>query len=112
MAHNIYLYILVMAGVTYLIRMLPLALAKNHQQLYQILSVLCTICMPRRDDLSSNPAFHCKHLLGARGINHCCHCGIQRKKPARRRPCSLRGGIYCGDFNIIIILHGIQVNIH
>ena len=127
MAHNVYLYILVMAGVTYLIRMLPLALSKkeitsnyiksflyyvpyappclvqkrNYQQLYQILSVLCTICMPCRDDLSSNPAFHCKHLLGARGINHCCHCGIQRKRSARRRPCSLRGGIYCGaDFGV------------
>ena len=29
MSHNVYLYILVMAIVTYLIRMLPLALAKN-----------------------------------------------------------------------------------
>lgn len=29
MAHNIYLYILVMAGVTYLIRMLPLVLLKK-----------------------------------------------------------------------------------
>lgn len=29
MSHNIYVYILVMAGVTYLIRMLPLALSKK-----------------------------------------------------------------------------------
>lgn len=29
MTHNIYLYILTMAGVTYLIRMLPLALSKK-----------------------------------------------------------------------------------
>ena len=29
MTHNIYLYIFVMAGVTYLIRMLPLALSKK-----------------------------------------------------------------------------------
>ena len=29
MSHNVYLYILVMAAVTYLLRMLPLALAKN-----------------------------------------------------------------------------------
>ena len=29
MAHNIYLYILTMAGVTYLIRMLPLVLSKK-----------------------------------------------------------------------------------
>lgn len=29
MSHNVYLYILVMAGVTYLIRMLPLALSRQ-----------------------------------------------------------------------------------
>lgn len=29
MSHNIYLYILVMAGVTYLIRMLPMALSRK-----------------------------------------------------------------------------------
>ena len=29
MSHNVYLYIFVMAGVTYLIRMLPLALSKK-----------------------------------------------------------------------------------
>lgn len=29
MSHNVYLYILVMAGVTYLIRMLPLALVRR-----------------------------------------------------------------------------------
>lgn len=29
MSHNVYLYILVMAGVTYLIRMLPLVLSKK-----------------------------------------------------------------------------------
>ena len=29
MSHNIYIYIFVMAGVTYLIRMLPLVLAKK-----------------------------------------------------------------------------------
>lgn len=29
MSHNIYLYILVMAGITYLIRMLPLALSRR-----------------------------------------------------------------------------------
>ena len=29
MSHNIYLYILVMAGVTYLIRMLPLTLIRK-----------------------------------------------------------------------------------
>ena len=39
MSHNVYFYILVMAIVTYLIRMLPLALAKN-----EIRSPFCTTC--------------------------------------------------------------------
>ena len=29
MSHNVYIYILVMAGVTYLIRVLPITLAKK-----------------------------------------------------------------------------------
>ncbi|MDO4519082.1 MAG: AzlD domain-containing protein [Eubacteriales bacterium] len=32
MSHNVYIYILVMAGVTYLIRMIPLVLAKKEIQ--------------------------------------------------------------------------------
>ena len=41
MSHNVYLYILVMAAVTYLIRMLPLALAKNEIKSPFIKSFLC-----------------------------------------------------------------------
>jgi branched-subunit amino acid transport protein len=41
MSHNIYIYILVMAAVTYLIRMLPLALAKNEIRSPFIKSFLC-----------------------------------------------------------------------
>ena len=52
MSHNIYIYILVMAGVTYLIRMLPLAL---HQPVYQIISVLCAVCVPGSHDIPGNP---------------------------------------------------------
>ena len=36
MSHNVYLYILVMAAVTYLIRMLPLALAKASSPVQQV----------------------------------------------------------------------------
>lgn len=34
MSHNIYIYILVMAAVTYLIRMLPLALSRKEIQVH------------------------------------------------------------------------------
>ena len=73
MTHNIYLYIFVMAGVTYLIRMLPLALSKkrDYQQLYQVFSILCALCLPCRHDVSGNPARHCEHLLGTCRAGYC-----------------------------------------
>lgn len=40
MSHNVYIYILVMAGVTYLIRMLPLALSKKEITNHYIRSFL------------------------------------------------------------------------
>lgn len=43
MSHNVYLYILVMAAVTYLIRMLPLALAKTRSKA-RLSSPFCTMC--------------------------------------------------------------------
>lgn len=43
MSHNIYIYIFVMAGVTYLIRMLPLVLAKKKFQI-RLLSRFFTMC--------------------------------------------------------------------
>lgn len=57
MKPNVYLYILVMAGVTYLIRMLPLVLFKREitSPLCKILSVLCAICMSCCYDISGNP---------------------------------------------------------
>mgnify|MGYP002227679122 CR=1 FL=1 len=43
MSHNVYLYILVMAIVTYLIRMLPLALAKTRSEA-RLSSPFCIMC--------------------------------------------------------------------
>ena len=44
MSHNIYLYILVMAGVTYLIRMLPLALSRREITSPFIRSFITAMC--------------------------------------------------------------------
>ena len=71
MNHNIYIYILVMAGVTYLIRMLPLALSRNHQSVYQIFSVLCALCMPGSHDVSGNPFCYGQCDLGSSRICGC-----------------------------------------
>ncbi len=65
MSHNVYLYILVMAIVTYLIRMLPLLLQKKRDQkpVYQVLSVLCAICLSGSHDLPGHPEGHRQHHL-------------------------------------------------
>ena len=43
MSHNIYIYILVMAGVSYLIRMLPLTLIRKEikNKTNSVISILC-----------------------------------------------------------------------
>ena len=57
MKPNVYIYILVMAGVTYLIRMLPLVLFKkrDHQFLCKIFLILCAVCLSCGDDISGDP---------------------------------------------------------
>lgn len=78
MTHNIYLYILVMAGVTYLIRMLPLALSKKEITSNYIKSffILCALCLSCRHDVSGYPVRHRKHLLGTRRACDCCDCRL------------------------------------
>ena len=65
MNHNIYIYILVMAGVTYLIRMLPLALSRKE------ITVLCALCMPGSHDVSGNPFCYGQCDLGSSRICGC-----------------------------------------
>lgn len=76
MSHNVYLYILVMAIVTYLIRMLPLLLQKRDQKpVYQVLSVLCAICLSGSHDLPGHPEGHRQHHLRCSrfpGSTYCC----------------------------------------
>ena len=75
MSHNIYIYILVMAAVTYLIRMLPLALSRKEiKSVYQIISVLCSLCMSGSHDISGDPFCHRQCDLGCCGI----YCGTDR----------------------------------
>lgn len=56
MENNIYLMIFVMAGVTYLIRMLPLALGekRDYQSVYTFFFVLCAVCLSRCHDVSGD----------------------------------------------------------
>ena len=61
MSHNIYIYILVMAAVTYLIR---------------IISVLCSLRMSGSHDISGNPFCHRQCDLGCCGIYCGTDCGI------------------------------------
>lgn len=57
----IYAYIFVMAGVTYLIRMLPLTLIqkKSYQCVCPVIFVLYSICLSGSHDISGNFICHC-----------------------------------------------------
>ncbi len=55
MNHSVYVYILVMAGVTYLIRMLPLVLFKKEiTSPFGSLFILCALCLSGSNDLSGH----------------------------------------------------------
>ena len=69
MSHNVYIYILVMAGVTYLVRMLPLALIqKDHKSFCEIISVLRALRLPRGDDVPRDPHVNRKYGLRHRRL--------------------------------------------
>lgn len=77
MSHNIYIYILVMAAVTYLIRMLPLALAKNEiKPVYQVFSVLCAIRLSGSHDFPGHPESHRQHHLRCSRFPDSAYCCI------------------------------------
>ena len=75
MSHNIYIYILVMAAVTYLIRMLPLALSRKEITSPFIRSFLYYVLrMSGSHDISGDPFCHRQCDLGCCGI----YCGTDR----------------------------------
>ena len=57
MKPNVYIYILVMAGVTYLIRMLPLVLLRKRSPVSPYIKSFLyyvPVCLPCRNDISGN----------------------------------------------------------
>ena len=76
----IYIYILVMAGVTYLIRMLPLTLIqKKISNVYVRLLILCALHLSDSYDLSGD--FICNEIsaFGACRLCHGCTAGLKEK---------------------------------
>ena len=73
MKPNIYLYILVMAGVTYLIRMLPLVLFKREITSPFVKSFLyyVPLCMSCSYDISGNPDSNGRRDHFRCGGTHC-----------------------------------------
>lgn len=58
-------YIAVMAGVTYLIRLLPLVcFRKNYQCFCAIIFVLCAVCRAGRNDGTGDFLFHQLYVVG------------------------------------------------
>lgn len=65
-AENIFIYIAVMALVTYLIRMLPLGdfSQKNRKQIYKIVSLLHSVCSLGGDDISRGFFIYGERVVG------------------------------------------------
>ncbi len=92
MTHNHYIYIAVMALVSYAIRILPLTLIRKpiKKSLHSVVSVLCTLCDAGGHDLPGHcqrdpePGCRC-HGAGGR------HCGSM----ARCKPVSGIGDLLC-----------------
>ena len=71
MAHNVYLYILVMAGVTYLIRMLPLALSKKEITSNYIKSFLYYVPYACLAAMTFPAILHSAEILMEYSFYHC-----------------------------------------
>ena len=56
MSHNPYIYILIMAAVTFAIRVLPLTLVKKavYKHICAFVSLLCAVCNAFGNDISGN----------------------------------------------------------
>ena len=80
MNHNVYLYILVMAGVTYLIRLLPLTLIKKEiKNVCQVLSLLRPLRHPVRHDLSCHSPRHSLCVVRRSSPGSGCSSGLEGK---------------------------------
>ena len=109
MKPNVYIYILVMAGVTYLIRMLPLALAKkeitnpfikaDYKPLSALVSVLCALCLSGSYDVSGDFVGNGKCNFSCSGICSGADCSVQREESADCGASCLWCSIYCRKNN-------------
>ena len=108
MSRNVYLYILVMAIVTYLIRMLPLALAKNEIRSPFIKSFLyyvpyaCLAAMTFPAILKATDSI----ISGAAGFLVALIAAYKEKKPDHSSPAGMCGGVYRGEGSGIYLKRG------
>ncbi len=101
----IYAYIFVMAGVTYLIRMLPAHIIseKNYKCLYPFVFILCTLCLSDRYDVSGN--FVCDRFsnFSVCGAGSCSDFRPERKKSCNSSVFLLHSCVCYGENFIISV---------
>ena len=97
MNHNIYIYIFVMAAVTYLIRMLPLTLIRKEIKSTYIKSffILCPLCDACCYDIPGNPQCHCEYLVCTCRIYHRRISGLPWQEPAEGILVRMSRRLYC-----------------
>ena len=96
MNHSVYVYILVMAGVTYLIRMLPLVLFKKEITVCEVFFILCALCLSGSNDISGH-TYRAVFRNDCRGSRpwRCSDRSIPGKKSSYGSSLRLRGSV-CG----------------
>jgi len=95
MNHNIYIYIFVMAAVTYLIRMLPLTLIRKEIKSTYIIFILCPLCDACCYDIPGNPQCHCEYLVCTCRIYHRRISGLPWQEPAEGILVRMSRRLYC-----------------
>ena len=96
MKTNVYIYILVMAGVTYLIRMLPLALAKKEITNPFIRSFLYYVRLSGCHDISGYPVRDCQRDFCCRWLWGGTDCRLPGKEPSHGGSSGLYSCVYRG----------------
>ncbi len=102
MNHNVYLYILVMAGVTYLIRLLPLTLIKKEIKNVYVKSFLYYVPYVTLSVMTFPAILHATASVwsGAAASGSGCSSGLEGKEPVPGVPGRMCHGISAGTVSV------------
>ena len=100
MEHNVYIYILIMAGVSYLIRVLPLTLIRKEIKNRTIRSFLFYVRYAGSNDFPFYFGIHKQRMVRTFGTDYRNHSCMVRKRSVSGCRIFLPCGIHFGTFPV------------